>query len=698
MSSAATPFESNLDHVEAWCAWVKAVVESAGDNTDAGLQRQRAILALRIQSSVEAGVMLPAEHLRTRFGLTDTQMNVLWTVAASTIDPALGRQIRDSFGRVFFSGMTIGLVRELLGPTLTDRLSVEDALAPGSALLTHKLISLPAARPGTPQTTREVFVPPRICHFLTGRQHLDELIVRYCDVSHPQVRLDQVIIPEPLRDGVLELIKYHRTYRQRLQDWGYPDVLPYGRGIVLLFSGPPGTGKTRLASALANELGHPLIRVKSDQLRESEEAIEPMLEELSRESMVQDALVLFDDCEALFGQRTAKLSALLDFVENFSGVLILATNQPQVLDAAMERRIIHQVDFRSPDKLLREQLWELHLPPAAPLAADIDIGALASNFELTGGAIKNAALVAINKALSLDVEAPVISMELLESAARAQLRYNLEDFTQVAVSPLRLTDVVLPPDQGEQVQELLEACRSRTRVLSEWGFGARLVTGKGVVALFDGPPGTGKTLTAEVLANELGRVLHRVHIPNVVSKWVGETEKHIADIFSRARTARAMLLFDEADSLFGRRTEVKQASDRYANMEVNLMLQEIERFEGITILTTNLFGSLDDAIRRRITYRVSFPEPDLAARELIWRTLTPREAPLAEDIDFRLLAKRFDLSGGLIKNALLRGAHRAMADGGGPIRMEHLVRGATDEARAAGQVVRVMTKTEATPQ
>jgi len=215
--------------------------------------------------------------------------------------------------------------------------------------------------------------------------------------------------------------------------------------------------------------------------------------------------------------------------------------------------------------------------------------------------------------------------------------------------------------------------------------------------LFDGPPGTGKTFTAEILATELRLPLYRVHIPNVVSKWVGETERNIAEIFVRARAARAMLLFDEADSLFGRRSaNASSANDRYANMEVNLLLQEIERYDGITVLTTNLFGNLDEALQRRIQFRVTFPFPEPEERGNIWKMLTPPEAPLDDSVNFAQLGKEFELAGGHIKNALLRAAYRARAEGDA-IAQQHLIDAAVAECQAQGKIVRTVVPKKGPP-
>jgi len=313
---------------------------------------------------------------------------------------------------------------------------------------------------------------------------------------------------------------------------------------------------------------------------------------------------------------------------------------------------------------------------------------LATLYDFTGATIKNAVLVAVTRALAESPEAPRLTMQGLRVAADLQLKARLEDLALATRSTLTLDDLVLPDEQAGQMRALLEACRDQATVMNAWGFAKRLTTGKGVVALFDGVPGTGKTLAAEILAAELDRTLYRVNIPAVVSKWVGETEKHIQDVFARARASHAMLLFDEADALFSRRTpEATSSNDRYANMEVNLLLQEIERFEGIVIMTTNLYGRLDEALRRRILFRITFQSPDAAARARIWRVVLPQRAPLAGDVDFAKLGRLYDLAGGHIKNSALRAAYKAAAEGGA-IAMRHLEEAAAEECRAAGVVLR----------
>jgi SpoVK/Ycf46/Vps4 family AAA+-type ATPase len=201
--------------------------------------------------------------------------------------------------------------------------------------------------------------------------------------------------------------------------------------------------------------------------------------------------------------------------------------------------------------------------------------------------------------------------------------------------------------------------KNQAMVMDQWGFGRKVAYGRAVSSLFSGPPGTGKTMVATLIAKELGLELFRVDLSRVVSKWVGETEKNLGRAFDEAANSQAVLLFDEADALFAKRTEVKSSNDRYANLEVNYLLQRLESFDGIVILTTNHGTSVDDAFKRRLRFRIEFPTPDDAERELLWRAMLPAGAPIADDVDFRVLARKYAMAGGYIKNAVVRAAFLA---------------------------------------
>ncbi|MFT3772514.1 MAG: ATP-binding protein [Minicystis sp.] len=245
---------------------------------------------------------------------------------------------------------------------------------------------------------------------------------------------------------------------------------------------------------------------------------------------------------------------------------------------------------------------------------------------------------------------------------------------------------MLPNEQRERLQEICTHIRHRSRVMEGWGFDRKLALGKGVSVLFAGPPGTGKTLAAGVMARELGLELYHVELPAVLSKYIGETEQHLSQLFDEAEQSSVILFFDEADTLFGKRTEVKDAHDRNANLEASYMLQRMETYEGVSILASNFTKNMDEAFVRRMRFIVELPIPGEDERRRIWERALPKEAPRAEDLDFAFLARRVELTGGYIRNIAVRAAFLA-ASKGDVIRMKHLLRAARWEYQKMGKVV-----------
>jgi len=237
----------------------------------------------------------------------------------------------------------------------------------------------------------------------------------------------------------------------------------------------------------------------------------------------------------------------------------------------------------------------------------------------------------------------------------------------------------------DSLRELVGRIRHRRTVFEGWGFDRTMTTSRGLTALFYGAPGTGKSMVAGLVARELGLELYKVDLARVVSKWIGETEKNLAEVFDAAEHGEVVLLFDEADSLFARRTEVKSSVDRYANLEVNYLLQRLDSFEGIAILTTNLEGSIDPAFKRRMSVRLQFPFPDEDMRTRLWAAHLPAELPVADGLDLAALAHRFPLSGGYIRNSVLRAAFLA-AQEQRPLGQEHLERAIQLEYRELGKL------------
>jgi len=249
-------------------------------------------------------------------------------------------------------------------------------------------------------------------------------------------------------------------------------------------------------------------------------------------------------------------------------------------------------------------------------------------------------------------------------------------------------DLVLPDETLEVIREVCAFAKHRAHLLEAWGFGPKLPYGRGVSAILAGPPGTGKTMVAQLLARELGYELYLIELAQVVNKYIGETEKNLARVFDEAEGSHAILFFDEADALFAKRTEVRSSNDRYANLEVNYLLQRMETYDGITLLATNLDQGIDEAFKRRVRFHVMFDLPEPPVRQALWRTMIPPELPLADDVDWKRLAERYEMAGGYIKKAVLRAAARALERGPGTrVTGADLELAAQQEYREMGRVV-----------
>jgi hypothetical protein len=321
-----------------------------------------------------------------------------------------------------------------------------------------------------------------------------------------------------------------------------------------------------------------------------------------------------------------------------------------------------------PDFLVRTRLWERYLPAAEeladpPLDRPATARVLANGFRLTGGQIADAVAAARSLASVRDPQGHRVSVDDLFDGCRRQTGHRLISFGRriEAGTDLTFADLVLPESSRRQLEELRSRIANRNLVLTGLGFERRLPLGRGLIAMFTGTSGTGKTMAAELLAREHGVDLFKIDLSAVVSKYVGETEKNLSRVFADAEFANAIIFFDEADALFGKRGEVKEARDRWANIEVNYLLQRVEEYAGVVILASNLQQNIDEAFMRRINVVVEFPFPDAWARTRIWRGVFPEGLHGLSDDELNLLADQFRLAGGSIRNIVVDAAFRSLA-------------------------------------
>lgn len=680
--------ELNLRYLDAICRWAEALVDrktAQAYGADIEAERLEEMANAASQALAEAhrlsakaeslGMPLPLPALVRRLSLSQEETAVLRLALIPLLDASFRKRVARFRDNVLLDYVDVDFLLNILYETRLERLKAREMFLPGSKLVREHLISLSLPRDATSDTllSYEVRVPEGVLHLVLGTPHLDRSIAHICTITWPDIELGAVIMDEKVKSEAISLLKASTEKKE-------------GRGVVIGLFGPPGTGKSLFSAAAASALACPLLTVDSARLAVDEGAFRDTLDALFAEARMRGAVIAFDHCEALFSQKNPRIPGLYAWFERHRGPILLLSNDPRQLDPSLERYIAYQIDFEVPDGQARELLWDLHIrEQGLTLAPDADIPGLAMNFDFTGGQIANAVKVA--RDLAHARHSPAITQSDLLSGAWAQVRADMEEYSKKRKVRLTLDDLILPEEEKRLVAEVIDAARHRTFIMTRWGFGRRLSTGKGLCCLFVGEPGTGKTLAAEILAEALGQNLYQISIPRVLSKYIGETEKNIERIFATAKANNSILLFDEADALFSSRVKVETSVDRFSNMEINLLLQEIERFDGIVILTTNLEKNIDKAFERRIQFKIRFPFPDAKHRALIWQTLIPKECPVDPNIDWDLVGRSFELSGGHIKNAILRAAYKAARDQR-PISIEHIVAAAEAECRAAGRLFR----------
>jgi hypothetical protein len=454
---------------------------------------------------------------------------------------------------------------------------------------------------------------------------------------------------------------------------------------VVVFDGPDEVRQRAAARLLAAHAGRALLTVDLAAVTESGLSPSRALRLALRDARLTGTvpcLVNWDACLTTpAGKGDAPPPESLAALCAYADLVVVAGRAAwQSRGIERERRLL-RLQFPVPAFPQRRALWAHFLQMGPSLEGDVT--ALAGQFLLTTGQIRDAIAAARDAAAQ---RGGSLNGQDLFAAARVHSNPHLSGLARKIAPRYTWEDIVLPEDQLALLREIVATVRGRPVVLDQWGVGQKLASSKGVTILFSGPPGTGKTMGAEVIAAELGLDLYKIDLSTVVSKYIGETEKNLERIFNEAQSSNAILFFDEADAIFGKRSEVKDAHDRYANIEISYLLQRMEMYDGVTILATNLRANLDEAFTRRLQFAVDFPFPDEAYRLRIWQTLFPPGVPRDAELDFGLLARRFKLAGGNIRNIIVSAAFLAAADGG-QVTMAHLLHGTRRELQKMGRLV-----------
>ncbi len=512
-----------------------------------------------------------------------------------------------------------------------------DALAPHRALRHWRLIGLVG---NGSLVTNRLQIDERILFFLTGVGQLDERLVSLVErvTETPEIAASQRAALAFLEEG----------WRAA---WAAQKALP-----ALQLCGTDPGAKRQLAAALTGRLTMNLFRLSAAFLPASIAELETLHRLWEREAILQNAALLLD-CERGEVSSPAHDAAIDRWIELTTTPLLIAAREPR---REIERPLL-TVEIRKPTSGEQRAAWRAAIGESAQ-NWNGQLDRLVSQFNFSTDAI-HATVGSLGEK----------SESNLWEASRLRARPRLQDLAQPISASASWADLVLPETQLRTLQTIGRQVRHRVTVCDDWGFAGKSERGLGLSALFAGPSGTGKTLAAEILAHELRLDLFRIDLSAVVSKYIGETEKNLRRVFDAADEGGAILLFDEADALFGKRSEVKDSHDRYANVEISYLLQRMEAYRGLAILTTNMKEALDPAFLRRLRFVVQFPFPDQAQRAEIWRRIFPAKTP-TEALDLEALS-RLSISGGNIRSIALNAAFAA-AEAKEPVRMPHLL-GAT---------------------
>jgi len=582
---------------------------------------------------------LPIEQLQHRFGLSDLAIQFLIGAAAPGIDLAISRTIAELNGDR--AQCDVGFLCGVLTDNPTDQRILLGELGELLPLVRYRLVRLGTPRgwlPEGPVLLAPVVVPDRIVRWLRGETHFEGH--RFERSARLLRGADGASFEEATR-ALLDRVLF-RTGEG-------------GARLPTVVAGPALSGKTTAVAFAAGARDAFVLELDLHALVFAQDPLET-IQDIVREACLHDAVLLVRHAEVLLEDRRANLRHAIAGAMADGRLWVVLTTRGEVGDLLRMAPGTQLLKLEMPTETEQLRLWHRALPPSVPRALDLIPELLVRRYHLTPGDIGEAANAAIVAATR---QGSPVTLTHMTEAVRGRLRHRLKDIADVVATTVEWDHIVLREDIVDRIIELLSAVQYEKLVMDQWGFSRRFSYGRGLSALFSGAPGTGKTMIAGLIAKELGLELFRVDLSRVVSKWVGETEKNLGVAFDEARNARAILLFDEADALFGKRTEVRSSNDRYANLETNYLLQRIEAFEGIVLLTTNRDSSIDEAFRRRLRFRIEFPTPDTTERELLWRSMIPVTAPLGTDVDFRALAERFQMTGGYIKNAAMRAAYLA---------------------------------------
>lgn len=655
--------------------WAMETAAISLPDVRAALDQLAADIRMRKAASARFGVSLRLDTLAQQFELSPFDVDALLICLAPELDLRYERLYAYLQDDVTKKRPSVDLVLNLLSPSFAAKLAFRQRFTEAAPLIKHRLLNLfdDPSHPQPPLLSKVLKADERVVRYLLDQDDIDPRLQPYTRRATSQASLEELLLPEAMKHRLTGLVHARNET---------------DRELIIYLQGPYGVGKESTAAALCRELGHGLLVVDGEKLLHAGGlAFETAVQLAVREARLHNAALYWAGFDALLDDEHRTWREMLwQALGEGHGLSFLAGNTPWEPSGGQRAVTFVRVELARPAYAQRVQLWTQFLNGSTPRDAEMDLGALATKFRFTAGQINDAAATARSLARWRDPDAGQVTLDDLYVACRLQSNRKLGELARKITPNYTWNDIVLPADRMTQLGEMMNQIKYRARVYDDWGFGRKLSLGKGLNVLFAGPSGTGKTMAAEIMANALKLDLYKIDLSMVVSKYIGETEKNLARIFEEAETSNAILFFDEADALFGKRSEVRDSHDRYANIEISYLLQRMEEYDGIAILATNLHKNMDDAFVRRMHFTIEFPFPDAASRRRIWEQIWPAETLRSPDLDLDLVARRFELAGGSIRNIALAAAFLA-ADDSQVVDISHVIRATQREYRKMGRVV-----------
>eukprot|EP00040_Diaphanoeca_grandis_P018681 m.98246 g.98246 ORF g.98246 m.98246 type:complete len:1081 (+) comp27046_c0_seq1:117-3359(+) len=637
----------------------------------------------RLNLTSKAGLPMPRlQMLCSRLELDEFEKMVMVILIGHTVSPMM-KEILDSLAQKgglserfsITDSVSVKLLLHTLCNTFQEQVSSRVYFYKSSKLLARGIIKMPSTRQMDVDLMQQtVVLDRRILDWVVGLDTEISEVVEGSNLYVPKVLLEDVVLEQSQKDAILTAVtsfqafKVYQKRQSAIQASHFSES--FARGLVLLFSGPSGTGKTMTANALAAHLKMKVLLVNFNSMVEAQSSKRgSSLQSLFREADIHNAVLFFDECESLFAQRgrggSAQLTELLTEIERHHGIIFLATNRPYDLDEAMHRRITSSFEFRPPNHIEREKIWQIHTSSAGvPLAGKVDFHDIAIRYELAGGYIKNAVLSALLLAIAREgSDNPKVNQADIIAGCALQMRGTLKmkSFSDRVVPTFSMDSLVFPQKTEQELSAVVDLEKARRILFGQWGFGDSMRAQQSTAVLFTGPNGCGKRSAAEAIGYETGRPLKVMNYARLMASMSRSSshaeESVIKSVFKDAALMNAIVVLE------GFEVELFQETRSADYLHMSELLHEIERYNGAVILTVStpkklemFVHRMDPVFVRRFKFLIQFNMPNATIREELWKRLIPEKVPKEPKLDYSDLSQKFVLSAGQISKVAYRAA------------------------------------------